>query len=174
MEELKNREEINITSDEDEYLSDIEDENNIIKQEKNFIENSNKIKNVIIIKKYKVKFYFDFNKNKKITIPINTDNFNINESYGYDLIKNIIKKINSSNFIIKDDKNIKYTISLKDIDDDDNIDFYINNYEIKPFESWKKKDNTNYCSKSLLKSFYDENISFYSKNPLNIMLMKQF
>ena len=174
MEELKNREDLNIISDEDEYLSDYEEENNYIMNDKNSIDDGNIKKNVIVIKKFKVKFYFDFNKNKKITIPINTDSFNVNETYGYDLIKYIVKKINNSNFIIKDDKNIKYTISLKDIDEEENIDFYINNYEIKPFESWTKKNYTNYCSTSLLKSINEGNIIFFSKNPLNIMLMKKY
>jgi hypothetical protein len=72
------------------------------------------------------------------------------------------------------DNNINYTVSLKDIDDQENIDFYINNYEIKPFDFWTKKDCPIYSSKDSLKTIEEENISFFSKNPLNVLLMKQF
>ena len=91
----------------------------------------------------------------------------------YDLIIYIVKKINNSNIIIKDN-NIKYSVSLRDVEglEEENIDFYINNYEIKPFDSLTKKDFPNFSPTSPLKSINEENISFFSKNPLNILLIK--
>ena len=133
MEELKNIAEINEISDEDDYLSEFEEENEII-NEKNYIDNiNNNIKNVVVIKKFNVYFYFHFDNEKQIVIPINTENFNVYETHIYDLIKYIVKKINNSNIVIKGNNNINYSVSLKDIDQEDNNDFYINNYEIKPF-----------------------------------------
>ena len=118
-------------------------------------------------------FYFDFNKNKKFVLPINIESFNVADYHIYDLIKYVVKKINNSNIVVKDN-NINYSVSLKDIEEEENIDFYINNYEIKPFDFWSKKDCPIYSSKDSLKTIEEENISFFSKNPLNVLLMKQF
>ena len=63
---------------------------------------------------------------------------------------------------------------MKDIDDEEDIDFYIKNYVLKPFEFWTKKDCSIYSSTDPLKTIEEENISFFSKNPLNVLLMKQF
>ena len=84
-----------------------------------------------------------------------------------------LKKINNSNIIIKDN-NIKYSVSLRDVEglEEENIDFYINNYEIKPFDSLTKNDFRNFSPTDPLKSINEENISFFSKNPLNILLIK--
>ena len=124
------------------------------------------------LKKYKIYFYLKLNEDKFI-FPIITDFFNVNTQYIYDLIKNIVKKINDKNIIINYNNN-NYIVSLRDIEDDENLDFYINNYEIKPFEFWKKKESENYSSKDLLRTINEEKISFFSKNPLNVFLMKQF
>ena len=123
-------EEANEEFDEDNYFSDLEEENTYMESAQclNF-------KEINIIKKFNVYFYFDFNKNKKFVLPINTENFNIADFHIYDLIKYIVKKINNSNIVVKDN-NINYSVSLKDIEDEENIDFYINNYEIKPFDFW--------------------------------------
>ena len=168
LEERKITEEANEVFDEDNYFSDLEEENVYTEsaQSLNF-------KEINRIKKFNVYFYFDFNKNKKFVLPINIESFNIDDFYIYDLIKYIVKKINNSNFVVKDN-NINYSVSLKDIDDEENIDFYINNYEIKPFDFWSKKDCPIYSSKDSLKTIEEENISFFSKNPLNVLLMKQF
>ena len=173
MEELKNIAEINEISDEDDYLSEFEEENEII-NEKNYIDNiNNNRKNVVVIKKFNVYFYFHFDNEKQFVIPINTENFNVYETHIYDLIKYIVKKINNSNIVIKGNNNINYSVSLKDIDQEDNNDFYINNYEIKPFEFWKRKDCKDICPTSLIKSLNEENINFLTKNPLNILLIKK-
>ena len=168
LEEKKIMEEANEEFDEDNYFSDLEEENTYMESAQclNF-------KEINIIKKFNVYFYFDFNKNKKFVLPINTENFNVADFHIYDLIKYIVKKINNSNIVVKDN-NINYSVSLKDIDDEENIDFYINNYEIKPFDFWTKKNCPIYSAKDSLKIIEEENISFFSKNPLNVLLMKQF
>ena len=169
LEERKIMEEANEEFDEDNYFSDLDEENVYTESDQclNF-------KEINIIKKFNVYFYFDFNKNKTFVIPINIESFNVADFYIYDLIKYVVKKINNSNIVVKDN-NINYSVSLKDIDDDEeNIDFYINNYEIKPFDFWTKKDCPIYSSKDSLKTIEEENISFFSKNPLNVLLMKQF
>ena len=166
LEERKNIEETMDELDEDEYLSE-EDEEEIN------LENKNKYHSyeINVIKKYNVYFYLDFNINKKYVLPINTDNFKVENYHVYDLIKYIVKKINDSNLIIKDN-NVNYSVSLKDIEED--IDFYINNYELRPFEYGIKKYCQKYSPKDPLKSINEENISFFSKNQLNIMLRKNF
>jgi len=169
LEERKIMEEANEEFDEDNYFSDLDEENVYTESDQclNF-------KEINRIKKFNVYFYFDFNKNKKFVFPINIESFNVADFYIYDLIKYVVKKINNSNIVVKDN-NINYSVSLKDIDDDEeNIDFYINNYEIKPFDFWTKKDCPIYSSKDSLKTIEEENISFFSKNPLNVLLMKQF
>ena len=161
-------EEENEEFDEDNYFSDLEEENSYMESSQclNFNE-------INIFKKFNVYFYFDFNKDKKFVLPINIENFNVANFHIYDLIKYIVKKINNSNFVVKDN-NINYSVSLKDIDDEEDIDFYIKNYVLKPFEFWTKKDCSIYSSTDPLKTIEEENISFFSKNPLNVLLMKQF
>lgn len=166
---MKFRKEIMEEIDENDYLSDSEEEN-----ENSLYERNERINyyNKNIIKKFNVYFYFDLSKDKKYAFNLTTGEFKADEFHIYNLIKYIVKKINDSNIIIKDNNN-HYSVSLKDIDED-NMDFYINNYEIKPFEFWKKKESENYSSKDLLRTINEEKISFFSKNPLNVFLMKQF
>ena len=157
-------------SDSDNYYDDFEDE------EKNCNNVNNKYLNdeINMIKKFNVYFYFDFNENKKYVWPISIENFYVAELHIYDLIIYIIKKINHSNFIIKDN-NIKYSVSLRDVEGikEENIDFYANNYEIKPFDFLKKKDSSIFSPTDSLKLINEENISFISKNSLNVLLIKQ-
>jgi hypothetical protein len=169
LEERKIMEEANEEFDEDNYFSDLEEENAYMESTQSL-----NYKEIIRIKKFNVYFYFDFNKNKKFVLPINIESFNVADYHIYDLIKYVVKKINNSNIVVKDN-NINYSVSLKDIEEEEeNIDFYINNYEIKPFDFWTKKDCPIYSSKDSLKTIEEENISFFSKNPLNVLLMKQF
>ena len=61
----------------------------------------------IIIKKYNFKkftinFYFKLNENKDFIFPIESDLFNIDNQYVYELIENIIKKINDKSITIND------------------------------------------------------------------------
>jgi len=169
LEEKKIMEEANEDFFEDEYLSDLDEEENI------YVENIQYLNNEInLIKKFNVYFYFDFNENKKYVLPITIENFNVADFHIYDLIIYIIKKINNSNIIIKDN-NIKYSVSLRDVEDieEENIDFYIKNYEIKPYNVLTKKDCSIFSPTDSLKSLNEENISFFSKNSLNVLLMKQ-
>lgn len=155
-------------NDENDYLSDLEDVS--IKYE-GYKRNNNINYETNVIKKFNVCFYFDLNKDKKYSFNFNTDEFNADEYHIYNLIKYIVKKINDSNIVIKDN-NDNYSVSLKDIDEE-NIDFYINNYEIKPFEFWKKKDFKSFSPNEMIKSINEEKIIFFSKNPLNVFLMKK-
>ena len=101
---------------------------------------------------------------------------NSKKQYGYDLIKNIILKINEKKIIINLNS-INYLVSLKDCEDENNKNFYDQNYELRPcsIKTFKPKfDSPKFCSHSLLKEFINENISFISKNEINIMLIKNY
>lgn len=132
---------------------------------------------VICEKKYvqfDIYFYFTLN-NKEFIFQIKSDFFNKSEQYIYELIKNIVKKINKKNIIINYN-NVNYIVSLKDCDnsDDDNEkNFYIKNYEIKYCNKTNFRplnDIHNLSSNSLIKNINDEKMSLISKTPLNVML----
>ena len=159
-------------------------EEEIIKNEINLnnIEKSNYLSNNLIINncfniyiQFKIYFNLSINNNEFI-FKINSDYFNINEQYIYELIKNIVKIINNKKFIVKNNFN-NYIISLKDCEEENNIDFYIKNYEIKQYInkiSLLKNDSPTYSSNSLINKILDEKINFVSKNPLNIMLIEAY
>jgi hypothetical protein len=139
------------------------------------ISNNNQ-NNFIQFKQYNVYCYFNINKDNSFIFPIKTDLFNINKQYIYELIKSVVKKINNEKIVITNNST-KYIISLKDVEDDENIDFYIKNYEIKPCKKknfMPKDDSPSYSSYSLLNNIEKENISFILKNPLNIMLREKY
>ena len=163
---MKFKDEIIEDINEEDYLTDSEEEDNNQNERRIMRTQEN------IIKKFNVNFYFDFNKDKKFVVQITTDSFNADNFHIYDLIKYIVKKINDSNIIIKDN-NDNYSVSLKDTDEEDK-DFYINNYELKPYDYWTNKYCGDYSPEETIKSIKEDNISFFSKNPLNIFLMKQF
>ena len=126
-------------------------------------------------KQFEIYFYCVINGNEYI-FPIKTDFLNVKKEFGYDLIKNIVKKINNNNLIVISNS-IKNIISLKDIEDDDNKDFYINNYELrhcKKKSMMPKHDLPAFSSYYLLEKLSNERISFISKNSLNIMLTEKF
>ena len=154
----------------DDYLSDFEDEEeNITIANNKYLNNERNV-----IKKLNVYFHFYFKENKKYVFPISIENCYVADLHIYDLIIYIIKKINRSNFIIKEN-NIKYSISLRDVEGikEEIIDFYVNNYEIKPFDFWTNKDCSIFSPTDSLKLIKEENISFFSKNSLNVLLIKQ-
>ena len=131
--------------------------------------------NFINFKSFKVYFYFEINKDCNFIFPIESDKFNVEKQYIYELLNNIVKLINNKNIIINHN-NIKYHISLKDCEDI-NDDFYIKNYELKPCKKktlTPKFDLPSYDSFSLLDNIAKERISFVSKNPLNIMLIQKY
>jgi len=159
--------------EESDYLSEFNDElkeltfSNISGNEN---ENENKIKN------YNIYFYLSLDKENSFVFPIKSEFFKIDKQYAYELIKNIVKKINNENINIKYNSKI-YIISLKDIEDDDDIDFYIKNYELRPCKKknfMPKSDCPSYSSSSLLKNIEKENISFVSKLSLNIMIREKY
>ena len=170
IEENNQKENIEHELDEEDYFSDFDE--NCISYECHEINN-----NHTEIKKFNIYFYFEYNKRKKYIIPISTESFNANNIHIIDLIKYVIYKINNSNIMIKYN-DIDYSISLKDLEDDDEenekLEFYNDNYEIKPFEFWTKDNCPSYSSSSLLSEIKEENLTFVSKNTLNIMLVKKF
>ena len=176
MEELKNKRKKNkekVIIEEDNF-SELNDNNYKIK-------NSNLLNNIKKdyhkLKKYQVYFYLKLNKDSFI-FQIQSDFLNVNVQHVYDLIKNIVHKINEKKIIINFNNN-NYIVSLKDVEDedDDNINFYIKNYELRPCQKknfMPKNDCPIFSSSSLLKNIENENISFICKNSLNIMLREKY
>ena len=169
MEELKKKSKGTYKiNEENDYLYQFNDELNKLTIE-NISENENKVKN------YNIYFYLSLDKENSFIFPIKSEYFKINKQYTYELIKNIVKQINNKNIIINFNSK-DYIVSLKDIEDDDD-DFYIKNYELKPCKKknfMPKNDCPSYSSYSLLKNIEKENISFISKLPLNIMIREKY
>jgi hypothetical protein len=169
MEELKKKSKGTYKiNEENDYLYQFNDELNKLTIE-NISENENKVKN------YNIYFYLSLDKENSFIFPIKSEYFKINKQYTYELIKNIVKQINNKNIIINFNSK-DYIVSLKDIEDDDD-DFYIKNYELKPCKKknfMPKNDCPSYSSYSLLKNIERENISFISKLPLNIMIREKY
>jgi len=78
--------------------------------------NDYKIKNNI--KKFKVYFYFNLNEKNEYIFPFESDLLNIDNQYVYNLIQNIIKKINNESIIINYDSK-DYILSVKENENDD-------------------------------------------------------
>ena len=131
---------------------------------------------IIKIKAFNIYFYLYLNKDNIFNFKIRTCFFDINNQYVYELIKNVVKIINDKKICVQINK-INYVISLKDIEDEENMDFYMKNYELK-FRNKKnyfpKDDLPCFSSSSLLNIIENNNISFISKNPLNIMLREKY
>ena len=127
--------------------------------------------------KFNVFFYFTIGK-KEFVVQIKSDLFDLNKQYTYELIQNIVKKINEKKITINCD-NTKYIVSLKDIEDyegNEDKDFYIKNYEFKQCDNKNfipKKEGKIFSSESFLKNIDSKQISFMAKNPLNIMLREK-
>ena len=117
------------------------------------------------------------NEIKEFIFPIESDLLDIDKQYGYDLIENIINKINNESFIINNNSK-KYIISLKSCENDNNKKkFYIKNYELRFCNKKNMKPKNDLPAFSLcniLKNISDERISFISKYSLNIMLIEKF
>ena len=127
---------------------------------------------------FDIYFYFNL-QNKEFIFQIKSDLFNKNEQYIYELIKNIVKKINEKNIIINCN-NTNYILSLKDyenFEEDNNKNFYIKSYEIKQCNTKNHKPLSNIPNispNSLIKNINSKNLSFISKTPLNIMIREIF
>ena len=136
----------------------------------NIIENSFKY-----LKKFKIYCYLKINNNEYI-FPIETDCFNIRKQCVFDLIRNIIKIINSNRIGIIHNS-IKYIVYLKDCENKNNKEFYNKNYELRKFSknTLKPKDDFPcYYINSSLENLINEKICFVSKNSLNIMLYEKY
>lgn len=173
MDELKNK------SEDDEYFKELNDGNEFDEFENELYCNSKKLnldkKNVDKYFKFNIYFYFKLDENNEYIFPIQSDIFNKSKQYVHELIKNIIKKINEKNIVINFN-NVDYIVSLKDTEDDDD-DFYIKNYELKPCKkkNFKPKDDCpSFSSNSLLENVDNKLISFISKNSLNVMIREKF
>ena len=173
MDELKNK------SEDDEYFKDLNDGNEFDEFENELDCNSKKLnldkKNVDKYFKFNIYFYFKLDENNEYIFPIQSDIFNKSKQYVHELIKNIIKKINEKNIVINFN-NVDYIVSLKDTEDED-VDFYIKNYELKPCKkkNFKPKDDCpSFSSNSLLENVDNKLISFISKNSLNVMIREKF
>ena len=172
MEEMKKN-----SNEEDDDTQEITEENEF---EEEFDFNS---KNVDFSKKeednsaeFEAYFYFHLDGENEFVFPVKSDSFNKNKQYAYELIKNIIKKINEKNITIKYN-NTNYTVYIKDEQDTEDADFYTKNYELKPCKKKNfkpKNDNPSYSPNSLLKNIEKNKISFVSKSPLNIMLIEKY
>jgi len=176
MEKLENR----IKENED-YIKDINDDGVVSEEfenELNIIAKDLKNeKEKDKFSKFNVFFYFTI-KNKEFVIQIKSDLFDLNKQYTYELLQNIVKKINEKRITINCD-NTKYILSLKDIEDyedNNNKYFYSQNYEFKQCNKQNfipKNDGIIYSSESLLNNLDSKQISFMAKNPLNIMLREK-
>ena len=136
--------------------------------------NDYKIKNKI--KKFKVYFYFNLNEKNEYIFPFESDLLNIDNQYGYDLIQNIINKINNESLVINYNSK-DYILSVKESQNDDKKNFYINNFEIRKckIKTLKPKDDAPPISPELLlNNILDDTISFICKNNMYIILIEKF
>ena len=127
-------------------------------------------------KKFEIFCYIKLNKENEYNFTIQSDLFNIQTQYIYELIKNIVKEFNKNEFEIKYNSN-NYILILKDSENENDLDFYINNYELRPYKKRTLKpkfDLPNYCAKSLLYNIKNEVICFIPKDPINILLYEKF
>ena len=123
---------------------------------------------------FTVYFYLELNKNNTYIFPIESDLLNINTQYGYDLIENIIYKINNQSMIINNNSK-QYIFSLKNCQNS-NKNFYVENYELrlcKKNELKPKFDLPPFSPSVSLKNILNEKISLICKNSLYIMLLEK-
>lgn len=172
MDELKNK------SKDDEYFKELNGGNEFDEFENEFYSDCKKLNfvknNENKYAKFITYFHFKLNENNEYIFPIQSDTFNKSKQYVHELIKNIIKKINGKNIVINF-KNVDYIVSLKDTEDED-VDFYIKNYELKPCKKKNfkpKNDCPSFSPKSLLENVDNKLISFISKSSLNIMIREK-
>ena len=127
------------------------------------------------MKKFKVYFYFNLNNKQEYNFCIESDLLNINNQYGYDLIRNIIKKVNNESRVINNDSK-NFIISLKDCENEDDT-FYINNFELRKCKKNTLKPNKElppFSSNLLLNNILDDSISLICKNNIYIMLIEKY
>ena len=164
--DIKNEEIIN-----DKYEGEINDE----KYEINHYSKNSAMNYYNTLKIFDVFCYIKINQKNSFIFPIKSDLLNLKTQTVNDLIKNIVKKFNENKINIKLN-DINYNISLKDCENENNKNFYINNYELR---QCKKKDCSPkfdlpyYSDKSLLKNISNEKLSFVVKDSVNIMIIEK-
>ena len=124
------------------------------------------------INKFIVHFYFRINEKNENTFQIESDELNIDIECVSDLISNIVKKINSQKIEINY-KNNKFILSLKEYK---NIDFYNNNYELRPFDKIShipKYDCPCFSPTLLLDELNSQEICLVVKKLSNIKLFEK-
>ena len=151
----------------DEFESNENDNTNILYENSNIILNH--------LKFMKIYFYLKLNDKNEFIFPIESDYLNINKQYAYELINNIINKINNMpitiNFSLKE-----YIISLKN-SDNNSKGFYTNNFELRFCHKKTLKPNYDlpaFSPNSLLADIQNERISFICKNKLYFMLIEKY
>jgi len=130
------------------------------------------------LKQFEIYFFLKLNNDAEYVFPVQSDYLNIKENYGFELIKNIIPKINDKNIVVENNS-VKYIVSLRDSEseEEDIKEFYSKNYELKACtkETFKpKEDMPCYSPTMLLEEFINKKISLVSKNDLNIMLTEKY
>lgn len=129
-------------------------------------------------KNFVVYFYIFVNKRDRI-FPIESSYFDIENQNVSELIEDITKKINEKQISI-DINNRKYNIVLKEnYEDEEN--FYVENYEIRPLDIKKNKPNFNlksYSPNLKLINILNQNsnnlkICFSTKNNMDILLREK-
>ena len=149
---------------------ELEENKNIINYNPDIIIKKNNFKKFII------NFYFKLNENKEFTFPIESDIFDIDNQYVYELIENIIKKINNQSISINNNSN-EYIISLKNYENNNKKEFLTQNYELRLCNKKTLKPKfylPPISSNILLNNIINENISFICKNSLYIILIEKF
>lgn len=163
-----NSKENNMDISTDDVDNDVDIEQNEYQEyTQNSMRSSINIRKENIYEKFDIEFYFFFEQ-KEFKVALQTDVFNKNKNTVQDLIKNIINIINGKNIIFQSNK-IKYILSLKDCEDEDDDDFYKDNYELKANES---KENFAFSFDMLLSGIKNKKLKFRAKDYLNIMIRK--
>ena len=153
--------------EEEKFEYDILNDSNILNEETNLYENETQN-----LYSFNVYFYIRINEKYENIILIESDDFNINVQCVSDLILNIVKKINLKKINITYENN-EFILSLKEYE---NIDFYENNYEIKPCDKIShipKYDYPCFSSTSLLDEVVGQEISLVIKKTSNIKLLQK-
>lgn len=157
---------------ENDINEEIKEYDRIIKEEINSNKESNNEDKLNNLFKFTVYFYFKINEKNEYIFPIESDYFDTNTQHIYELIYNIIQKINSEKIIINFNNN-DFIISLKESEEKN---FYINNYELRPSKKkthLPKYDYPCYDSFTLLNNIISQRICFVVKNPKNIILTEK-
>ena len=150
---------------EDKFESVILNDLNIVNEITNLYESEN-------LNIFNVYFYFKINEENENTIMIESDELNIDTQNVSDLLSNIIKKINSRKINVNI-KNNDFILSLKE---NENIDFYNDNYELRPYD--KNSNSPKYgcscfSSSITLDELIDLEICFVVKKSTNIKLTQK-